>query len=271
MNGIEELYNIDIADEIVAAMPLQVELALKMIPEFNGDKQNLHRFICCCDIVAQTCTTQANHATLLNVIKRKLSGSAYDIIKYKTFEDWASLKIILQSQYLEKRTIAQIQTELLSAVQLPNEGVQFANRVKRLNIDLNDASIASEGLAAAVPIQNLNSKLALRASTEGLKPSLKLLIKASRFDTLTAAVAAACEEERIQNFKKPIPNQSHSQNFRSKDIKCYTCGRNNHTAAQCRFKNNSHFTQYPINNVKFQNPVKERQTFIQFLADIAKK
>ena len=87
-------------------MSFQIDTALKMIPEFDGNKGNLHRFLTCCDIVADTATTAAQKESFLNVVKTKLTKSAYNIIKYKTFDDWDSLKTILQSQYLERRTIA---------------------------------------------------------------------------------------------------------------------------------------------------------------------
>lgn len=269
----EDLNNLDIINEVVAVMPFQIEVALKMIPEFDGAKVNLHRFMSCCDIVAQSCTTQQQHNTLLNVIKTKLSGSAYDIVKYKAFENWEELKLILQNQYLEKRTLAQIQSELISIIQLPNESVQeFANRVERLTVDLTDAGIASEGADAAETIQNLNSKLALRSFVEGLRAPFKLLIKASRFDSLPEAVTAACEEERVQNFKRPAssPN-SYRQNFKPKDIKCYTCGRNNHTSAQCRFNNKGRFPQYPTNNFKFQNHPKVEANIHTIICRYCKK
>lgn len=223
------------------AMVFSVDLALKMIPEFNGNRENLHKFIACCDIVHPTATTRAESQQFLNVIKTKLSGSAYNLIKYKEFASWDELKIILQDQYLEKRTIAQIQTELLNSRQRHNESVRcFSNRIEKLVLDLNDACIASEGIAAANVIQNLNKKSALKAFVEGLENPIKLIVKASRFHEFQDAVEAACEEERSINSNK----KSSYQNSKpaKPPVKCFKCGKMNHTASQCYTQN---FPSYP--------------------------
>lgn len=136
-------------------MVFSVEMALKMIPDFSGNRENLHKFLACCDIVSPMATTRADKEMLLNVIKTKLSGSAYNLIKYREFATYDDLKLILEEQYLERRTMAQIQTELLNCRQHHNESVrEFANRVERITLDLTDAGIASEGQGAAQVIQN---------------------------------------------------------------------------------------------------------------------
>ncbi|KAG5883110.1 hypothetical protein JTB14_004644 [Gonioctena quinquepunctata] len=113
-------------------------------------------------------------------------------------DDWPAFKLILQNQYVERRTIAQIQTELLSARQYPNEDVQaFANRIEKLTIDLNDAYVASEGQNARVIIENFNNKSSLKAFVEGLRSPFQFVIKASRFDDFTNAVEAACGQKKF--------------------------------------------------------------------------
>ena len=104
-------------NQTIEVMPLQIDTALRMIPEFHGNRDELHKFITCCDIVAGTCSLRGDAESLVNVIKTKLCGSAYNLVKYKTFADWAALKIILQAQYLEHRTIAQLQTKLVNSRQ----------------------------------------------------------------------------------------------------------------------------------------------------------
>ncbi|KAG5861093.1 hypothetical protein JTB14_025765 [Gonioctena quinquepunctata] len=117
-----------------------------MIPDFDGNRENIHKFLTCCDVVWEIATTRAQQVTFMHIAKSKLSGSAYNVIKYKVMNDWPEFKLVLQNQYLERRTIAQIQTELLNSRQYPNEDVRtFANRIEKLTIDLNDACIASEG------------------------------------------------------------------------------------------------------------------------------
>ncbi|KAG5883770.1 hypothetical protein JTB14_027312 [Gonioctena quinquepunctata] len=219
-----------------------------MIPYFDGNRENIHKFLTCCDVVWEVATTRAQQVMSMHIAKSKLSGSAYNVIKYKVMNDRPEFKLVLQNQYFERRTIARIQTELLSSRQYPNEDVRtFANRIEKLTIDLNDACIASEGQNARVTIENLNKKSSLKAFVEGLRDPFQLIIKASRFDDFTNAVEAACEEER--NFKNRNNFQTKSD-FKNKDFKkinCFKCGKNNHTSDQC-YANSRSFPSYPRQN-----------------------
>lgn len=233
-------------------MPLQIDVALKMIPEFHGSRDELHKFIACCDIVSVSCTTRADRELLLNVIKTKLSGNAYNLVKYKTFASWDELKIILQEQYLEKRTIAQIQTELLTSKQQQGESIRsFANRLERLTLDLTDACIANQGIEAAPIISSLNSNAVLKAFVEGLNGHIKLIIKASRFTKFEDAVEAAVEEERTQKSSRlqNFPNTNSSNQNQKNRQKCFKCGKPNHIAANC-YSNSNSFPKYPKTEIK---------------------
>lgn len=247
--------------DIPAEMPFHLDVAIKMIPEFDGSKVNLHRFISCCDIVKKTATTAANQSSLLDVIKTKLTGSAYNIIKYNEFDTWDDLKESLLEQYLEKRTISQIQSELIGIFQNQSESVQeYANRVERLCSDLNDACIASEGVEASATIRNLNAKLTLQAFVEGLKSPLKLIIKASRFDTFHEAVQGACQEERLTLMSKQSKPYSQPQarfNNNKQAQKCFTCGKTGHIQSQCYQKQANPFPRYPVSHPRPQPHIKE--------------
>ncbi|GLV33282.1 hypothetical protein CBL_20090 [Carabus blaptoides fortunei] len=74
----------------------------------------------------------------------------------------------------------------------------FANRLERLTADLNDACTASEGPDASKIIQSLKSKSCLKAFQEGLLELVKIIIKASRFNTFNEAVESAIENYTIE-------------------------------------------------------------------------
>lgn len=219
---------------IVETMPkLNVDFALKLIPDFNGDRKDFHKFASCCDIVNTDLSQAADKQLLVSIIKSKLSGPAYNVVKHKTLADWDELKVSLQEQFLETRSIAQLQSELIRAKQQTGELVRsFANKIEQLLNDLNDACITSEGAAASATINNLNSKTAFKSFVEGLNPPLKLIIKASRFAKLSDAIEAAVEEERNlnENF-----NQHKNKNKPFK--RCNFCKRNGHVENECFIKN----------------------------------
>lgn len=129
-------------------MTFSLEIALRMIPEFSGNKDDFHKFLTCCEIVYAMCTTNGHKTSLLNVIKTKLNGPAYNLIKYRTFETFDSLKQALSEQYAEKRTVAQIQSELLNCKQGKDDVREFANKIEKITSDLTDACIKSQGADA---------------------------------------------------------------------------------------------------------------------------
>lgn len=88
------------------------------------------KFISCCELVAKPLETATEINTFLSVAKSKLSGLAYHVV---TLANWDSFKTTLLENFGETRSIAQIQTELLSCRQTFREDVKsFANRIEKL-------------------------------------------------------------------------------------------------------------------------------------------
>ncbi|KAJ3622225.1 hypothetical protein MTP99_002750 [Tenebrio molitor] len=176
-------------------MPFNIEVALKMIPEFKGNKDQLDKFLTCCVIVFGTATTEADQSIFLNVVKTKLCDQAYNLIKYKTINHWAQLKVLLKDHYKERRTMAQIQMELnLSSRQKRCQNFCIF-KIEKILGELDDVYISTHGEESTETIQKLNKATALKAFVDGLNDSIKLIIKACRFDDLPSAIEAACDEE----------------------------------------------------------------------------
>ena len=217
------------------ATKLNVDLVLKLLPEFNGqDRSELDRFLNICDTINDDLCPEAEEPLLLTIIKSKISGIAYNSIKYKDIQNLEGLKSILKNNFAETRTIAQVQSEIINSKQKFNENVrQFATRIEKLKIELDDACIQSQGIEAAKVIQELNAKSALRAFVEGLHNNIKLIIKACRFPTLIEAIEGAVEEERNFNSKTSFRN-----NFSRESIKCSFCQKVGHKFENCFFRKN---------------------------------
>lgn len=228
-------------------MAFSLETALKIIPEFKGVRTELHKFISCCDVVAANTKDDAK-PLLLSVIQTRLGGSAYNLVKHRNFANWNELKLCLQDQFLETRSISQLQTDLINCKQSYNESArEFGTRIEKLLSDLNDACISCEGPGSRAVIESLNSKMAFNSFVEGLNFSLRLIIKASRFNSLNAAIESAVEEERIQVSKnlKQKQNSNPKTNFvthfkpkHSGIKKCDFCGKTGHLESEC-FKKSS--------------------------------
>lgn len=242
----------------ISMSSLSIPEALRLIPEFNGDKNQLHHFINACETVL-VLIAEENKTNFFKILKLKLKDKAYDIVKYDNIKNFAELKVKLMTQFLETRTLEVIQVELVTIKQKYNENESdYANRVERLLSDLNTACIPMETAEdISKPIRELNSRTALRAFQEGLREPLKLLVKASRYGTLKQAVEAAITEGKqyplqeqkqrsvshnspaiISKFCTHCRKNGHSYDECRSKLKCARCQRIGHSVAQCRVNTN---------------------------------
>ena len=110
--------------EINKMNTLNINTILKIISDFDGIPSLLHKFINCCE----------------KILSSKLSGKAYELIKYNTYNSFKDLRVDLQTQFLETKSLEQIQNDLVNIRQGPSEDEQtYALRVEKLLIDLNSA------------------------------------------------------------------------------------------------------------------------------------
>ena len=246
-----------------------INTMLIIVPDYDGTPSLLHKFLTCCDIVQKTLTTAKDQEMFLQVLPSKLSGRAYELIKYNEYETFDALKKDLQNQFLDTKSLEQLQNDLVNAKQGPSEEEQtYALRVEQLLSDLNSACNQGNMSAATFePIRQLNSRTAFRAFQEGLRSPLKLLIKASRYLTLKEAIEASIIEGKLikRDSPKTFPNvqnknsnkfcpqckrSGHSyQECRSK-LLCNKCKRIGHSADQCRVNTQIHTTNIICNFCK---------------------
>lgn len=217
---------------------LSVKQISKSIPEYDGNnsKTDLHKFLMCADLVFNT-LTDPEKLLFPEILKIRLSGEAYQHVKYQTFANFNAFKQSLNFQFGVKKSMAQINLEFSKMFQKKDEDVRsYASRVQKLLHELNDASVAEEGANAAQILASTNSKLAKMSFQEGLHEPIKNIIKACRFENLQDAITHACEEERIHILKNSTRTNNSST---SSSVKCQICGKLNHTAKTCYQLNSS--------------------------------
>lgn len=260
-----EIYTDEDNNLIAENMAFDPDFALKMIPEYGGKSSELHKFLTLCDDIYSTLDLDGvtdkdkikkAEKPFLFVVKRKLIESAYDdIVKFKSYASWNEMKAALKQSFSEARPSAHIQNELIHITQAYNEDVRtYASRVQKLLSQLNDSCIESEGENSKEYFQKFNEKTALKAFEDGLKDTVKLIVKASRHKTLKDAISHACEEE-ISIPKKALNPSSD----RSVPVRCQICKRTGHTSLVCfqRFtpNNNIRSNSSPPSNFPNQSRV----------------
>lgn len=213
---------------------LKIEIVIRFIPEFDGEKTKLHKFLNCCDVMASTYTRPEDQQMLLNTIKSKLSSKAYDSVKYKTYNTWIELKKLLTDQFTDRKTANSINQTLSRVTQNFNEDVRtYANRIEKLYSELIEATVREQGQTTLTFAEQIYKDLALKRFIEGLVPSIRSIIKPTKFQTLEMAVEAALEEELLLKLKNHHINKPSFNQNKSSGLFCKRCKRTGHRAENC--------------------------------------
>jgi hypothetical protein len=117
---------------------LNLDQASKFVPEFNGRRDDLSKFVSCGDFAIEN-IEESYAPLLLEIITNKLVGDAYNIIRFKKNNSWEQLKVALKDKYGDKKNIAHLQLEMSSARQQKDEDVRAFS--ERLNTILSSLAI----------------------------------------------------------------------------------------------------------------------------------
>ena len=219
-----------------------ISQAYKVIPEFDGNSFNLHRFIQIADMQFRRASTANDKDDFLEIINSKLVGRAYDaVFRYNTYDSWDILKKTLNLHFNKQRSMQLIHADIFSIKQNFREPMDlYSQKAEKLLDELNIAStvnITGEG-GNAVRINN--ELLVLNSFVNGLKDPLRLILRAARTTTLREAIILAFEEEKLL-----VPATSAR-------LFCLNCKTNDHHTNNCRvnknFHNNRQLSNVPINN-----------------------
>lgn len=235
---------------------LDLSIMLKVIPTFNGNQSDTHHFLACCDTIYDTLNANARNTFIL-YLKTRLTGKAYEAMRYVGTDTYPKLRTEIRKQFLPERAMADIQTELTNACQGNEDILSFSNRVEKLLSELNSAGMLVAGEAAVNTVTTLNANLALQAFTNGLKDPIRLIIKASRFDTLRKAVNAALTEEKTGKYYDNHKNVASNYNKTKSNEICSYCKNIGHNIRNCRKRqfNNDRNTSSYNNSTNFEKRV----------------
>ena len=88
----------------------------------------VYKFVDACKLVARS-VPQDKVAELVEILKQRLYGDAYQLVRLRTFKAVEELLVLIKSTYLRTRTLDSVMRELYEASQRADEDVcQFARR-----------------------------------------------------------------------------------------------------------------------------------------------
>jgi hypothetical protein len=99
---------------------IRLEEALKLVPYFKGDKQEVLAFIGNAD-TAFSVINPVQEDVLYKFVLTRISGEPQTAISHRNLVNWGELKQFLKNSYFEKRTLDFYASQLFKARQGKDE------------------------------------------------------------------------------------------------------------------------------------------------------
>ena len=109
-----------------------------LVPTFSGETSpslhtDVYRFIDGVNLVLEGVTDATQKAACLKMIKQRMHGDAYNLVRLVNFADEKDLVKLVKNTYLKTRTLDSVYMEIWGASQKPNEDIrQYARRLQNL-------------------------------------------------------------------------------------------------------------------------------------------
>lgn len=171
---------IDITSKMTPAEFLN--LASKLLPDFDGNPENLVKFLHALDLLE---SVKEEHELLaISLIKTKLSGVAQTIISNEN--TIAAIKTALTSK-IKGESAQSASAKLLNAKQSSKSSNEFAKEIEKLTLKLQNAYLL-DGLSPQVA-QNYATQMAVKSISKNARsPEVKLLMKAGNFANINDVI-----------------------------------------------------------------------------------
>lgn len=226
---------------------------LSCIPEFDGNPNDLNRFLAVSESIINNFYDATNHNNfqnvyLLNSVISKLKGNAKTLINIQPVNTWADLKALLTRNFADQRDEVCLNRDLVMLRQTNHETPQqFHDKILNIlnllcsHINMHEVTEHAKGLK-----RTLYQNLALKTFLSGLKEPLGTTIRCMRPDSLNQALQFVLEENNVRYLQ----NQNQNQNAQQKNPKVQYIPQN-------QFYNKPTFQPqytFPQNNNNYRQP-----------------
>lgn len=247
----------------------------KLLPVFNGFKEELNSFVANLEILRETVTEEKQNAFFNFVFKTRLTQKVQNRVKQGAVPtNIIQLISELKRAYKIKKSPNTLLNELTRIVQTDSIR-KFSDRIETLITELNEIQIGELGEGSRTSIITANETIAFNAFKNGLKNrEVSRTIEASRTKSFAEAVEIAEETSsdmkqsqimfqsaqrgnkgndwRGKNFNQIQSNcrkcgQRHGDKCPANEKKCYSCNGFNHFSSVC-FKNKNYGNHNNNNN-----------------------
>jgi hypothetical protein len=138
---------------------ISVGKALKLVPPFRGNKQEVLAFIGNVDTTFAVINPE-QEAILYKFVLTHISGEPRTAISHRNLDSWAELKEFLQNSYIEKRTLDFHASQLFEARQGKDERVtDWIHKIQTLGSQFREAVLLNCNDGAREGILDLADRL----------------------------------------------------------------------------------------------------------------
>ena len=131
---------------------ISVGEALKLVPYFKGDKQEVLAFIGNVD-TAFAVINLVQEDVLYKFVLTRISGEPRTAISHRNLDNWADLKDFLKNSYIEKRMLDFRASQLFKARQRKDEKiVELIQRIQMLGSQFRESALldCSDGVREGI-------------------------------------------------------------------------------------------------------------------------
>jgi len=201
---------------------ISVGEALKLIPPFKGDKQEVLAFVGNVD-TAFAVINPSQEAILYKFVPRTA-------ISHRNLESWAALKEFLQNTYMEKRTLDIHASQLFKARQAKGEKVaDWIHKVQTLRSQFREAALLNCRDGAREGILVLSDRLRNICFIQGLASDrIQTIVQSRNYQNFDEIAETALVEESAIASKQERYRAGGTSAYR-----CSNCGKPDHSSNKC--------------------------------------
>lgn len=199
------------------------DLALKIVPEFDGNLNSLHRFLNAAEKVVNQFYDQENdnnfqNSVVINGIIAKLKGKALEIIDVTAVTTWPRIKEVLIQNFSDQRDENSLNRDLVNLYQGNESPQQFYDRcINLLTTLINYINIHNDDEQLISCKRDFFTAQALKTFLAGLKEPLGSTIRAMRPKSLPEALQYIKEEHNILYLQRRSQPQNAANNFKQQN------------------------------------------------------
>lgn len=243
----------------------------RMIPEYNGNKDDLNHFVACCDQFFKNYTEDENKKKFMQALVRKLTDRAFEFYnKQDNNVPWETFREEFRKYFASQQSFEGYQIELAKIKQNSQTVRKYGERIEKILNEINKlcSEIKVSGTDGSKYFKVQNERLAIKSFINGLNDPYKNIMRSRKFDTIGRAISDAIEletDEKINNLNNlqisetKLPdrnpdNVQENQRWNSNDnnsrrkVVCFKCGTPNHTANQCLINPSKNRFNNPFRN-----------------------